>query len=260
MFIDTHAHIYLPEFKEDINEVIDRGLEESVVRIYMPNIDGSSIDSMLETELKYQDVCIPMIGLHPCSVKKNFEKELYIVEEWLGSRYFVGIGEIGTDLYWDKTFWNQQKEALRIQLRWAKEYKIPAILHCRDSLDETIEIVSEENSENLKGVFHCFTGSFEQAEQIIELGFKIGIGGVSTFKNGGMETVLEEIKLEHMVLETDSPYLSPAPFRGKRNEPSKIPIIANRISELKKIDVSEVAKVTTDQANKMFRYYELSPD
>lgn len=259
MFIDTHAHIYLPEFKKDIDDVIDRGQEESVVRIYMPNIDSSSIDSMLETELKFPQICIPMIGLHPCSIKKNFEQELYLVEEWLGRRKFVAIGEIGTDLYWDKTFWNQQQEALRIQIRFAKEYKIPAILHCRDSIDETIEIVSGENSENLTGIFHCFTGSVEQAKQIIKLGFKIGIGGVSTFKNGGIEDVLEQIKLEHMVLETDSPYLSPVPFRGKRNEPARIPIIANRISELKNIDVGEVGEITTKQANKMF-HYELSPD
>ncbi len=254
MYIDTHAHIYLPDFTRDINEVIDRSLDESVLRIYMPNIDSSSIDKMLETELKFPEQCISMIGLHPCSVKKNFEQELYIVEDWLTKRKFAGVGEIGTDLYWDKTHWAQQLEALRIQLNWAKYYKIPAILHCRDSIDETIKLVSEENSEDLNGIFHCFTGTVHQASQIIEMGFKIGIGGVSTFKNGGLEEVLVETGLEHMVLETDSPYLSPVPFRGKRNEPSRTSLIANRISELRKIDVNKVAEVTTDLANKIFNY------
>jgi len=254
MYIDTHAHIYLPDFSEDINEVIDRSLDESVLRIYMPNIDRASIDEMLETELKFPQVCIPMIGLHPCSVQKNFEQELYIVEDWLAKRKFVGIGEIGTDLHWDKTHWAQQQEALRVQLNWAKDFKIPAILHSRDSIDDTIKLVSEENSKNLHGIFHCFTGTVHQANQIIEMGFKIGVGGVSTFKNGGMEKVLSEIGLEHMVLETDSPYLSPVPFRGQRNEPSRTSLIARRISELRKIDISEVAEVTTDLANKIFSY------
>jgi TatD DNase family protein len=255
MYIDTHAHIYLPDFSKDINEVMDRSLDEKVYRIYMPNIDSGSIDEMLETELKFPEICIPMIGLHPCSIGKKFEQELYIVEDWLTKREFAGVGEIGTDLYWDKTYWAQQQEALRIQLNWAKKYKIPAIIHCRDSIDETIKLVSEENSEELSGIFHCFTGTVQQAKQIIEVGFKIGVGGVSTFKNGGMEEVLNEIGLEHMVLETDSPYLSPVPFRGQRNEPSRTSLIANRISELRNIDVNEVAEVTTDLANKIFSYH-----
>ena len=255
MYIDTHAHIYLPDFTDDIDEVINRSQDEAVFRIYMPNIDSTSIDGMLETELKFPEVCIPMIGLHPCSVERKFEQELYIVEAWLTKRKFAGIGEIGTDLHWDKTHWAQQREALRIQLNWAKDYKIPAILHSRDSIDETINLVSEENSEDLNGIFHCFTGTVPQAKQIIEMGFKIGVGGVSTFKNGGMEDVLIEIGLEHMVLETDSPYLSPVPFRGQRNEPSRTSLIASRISELKRIDVEEVAKATTDLANKIFDYH-----
>ena len=179
MYIDTHAHIYLPDFTDDIDEVINRSQEEAVFRIYMPNIDSTSIDEMLETELKFPEICIPMIGLHPCSVERKFEQELYIVEAWLTKRKFAGIGEIGTDLHWDKTHWAQQREALRIQLNWAKDYKIPAILHSRDSIDETINLVSDENSEDLNGIFHCFTGTVPQAKQIIEMGFKIGVGGAT---------------------------------------------------------------------------------
>jgi TatD DNase family protein len=253
IFIDTHAHIYLPQFKNDIAETLERSQEAGVEKIFMPNIDKTSIDDMLELEEKYKGFCIPMMGLHPCSVNKQFEKELYLVEQWVNDRDFVAIGEIGTDLYWDKTFWAQQQEALRIQLAWARDKKWPAILHCRDSIEETIEIVAELASEDLRGIFHCFTGSVEQAERITDLGFHLGIGGVSTFKNGGLEEVIETIDLKHLVLETDSPYLAPVPHRGKRNEPSYIPLIAKRISDLKGIDVEEVAQITTTTSNTILK-------
>jgi len=254
MFVDTHAHIYLDDFKADLDEVINNAVDQSIGRIYMPNIDSTSIDDMMEVENRYPDSTFSMMGLHPCSVKKNFEKELYTVEDWLGKRKFVGLGEIGTDLYWDKTFWEQQKEALRIQLRLAASYHIPAIIHCRESIDETIEIIEEEKTDQLCGIFHCFTGSVIQAEKIIKLGFKIGIGGVSTFKNGGLDLVIPDIELTDIVLETDSPYLAPVPFRGKRNMPSYITLVAERVAELKGIPIEQLEESTTELANRLFDY------
>ena len=253
MLVDSHAHIYLDDFKEDLPEIMERADEQDVARVYMPNIDSSSIDDMMEVELRYPNT-YAMIGLHPCSVKKDFERELYVMEDWLGKRSFCAIGEIGTDLYWDKTFWPEQQEALRIQLRWAADRKIPAILHCRESIDETIQLVSEEHSENLIGIFHCFTGTLDQAQKIIELGFSLGIGGVATFKNGGMDAVLPDIPLKHMVLETDSPYLTPAPFRGKRNEPARLALVAEKLVELQNAELEIISKSTTDNANKIFGY------
>ena len=180
-----------------------------------------------------------------------------MVEKWVNERKFAGVGEIGTDLYWDKSFWGQQQEAIQIQLGWAKEKGWPAIIHCRESIDETIQIVEDLNDERLSGIFHCFTGTIDQAKRITEMGFYLGIGGVSTFKNGGMEKILEEIDLKYLVLETDSPYLAPAPNRGKRNEPAYIPLIANRIAELKSLSLDEVSETTTLNSSKIFEHYEL---
>ncbi|MFC0264335.1 TatD family hydrolase [Fontibacter flavus] len=255
-YIDTHVHIYSPKYNEDRDEVIRRTLENGVNKLYMPNIDVASIDAMLEAELRYPGVCIPMMGLHPCDVKKDFEKELYVMEDWIGKREFAGIGETGLDLYWDKTFFEQQKEALRIQIRWAKEKKWPIILHCRESMDETIAIIKEEKTEDLKGIFHCFSGSLDQAKEIIELGFLLGIGGVSTYKNGGLDKVLPEIGLDHLVLETDGPYLAPVPHRGKRNSPEYIPIIAERVGDLTASTVDQVSKVTTENSNQVFHHFQ----
>ncbi|MDH5474668.1 MAG: TatD family hydrolase [Cyclobacteriaceae bacterium] len=251
--IDTHAHIYLDAFKEDINNVIERAFENGVEKMFLPNIDRTSIDDMMEIEQKHPDHCFSMMGLHPCSVKNDFEKELYIVEEWLGKRNFKGIGEIGTDLYWDKTYWKQQKEAFKIQLDFAKQYKLPAIIHCRDSIDETIELVEERSSEELLGIFHCFTGTVTQAQKIIDLGFYIGVGGVATFKNGGMDKTLPAIDINKIVLETDSPYLAPVPHRGKRNEPSYVKLVAEKVANIKNIEVEEVAHTSTLNALKIFR-------
>lgn len=251
-WIDTHAHIYSDEFNDDRARAIRKAEEHNVKRIYMPNVDHASIDAILEAELRYPDFCIPMMGLHPCSVKKDFERELYIVEDWLAKRKFCAVGEIGTDLYWDKSFWEQQKEAFTIQVNWAKKYKLPIIIHCRESIDQTIELVEGLQDGNLTGIFHCFTGSVEQAKKIIKLNFYLGIGGVATFKNGGLDKVLPEIALDHLVMETDSPYLAPVPFRGKRNEPSYIPAIAQKISEYKKVSTDEIAEKTTNNALKLF--------
>ena len=250
-FADTHAHIYAEEFEEDIGDMLERCAQANVRKIYMPNIDHTSIDGMMELELKYPN-CISMMGLHPCSVKKDFEKELYQVETWLNKRKFSAIGEMGTDLYWDKTFWSQQQEAFRIQVEWAKKFKSPIVIHCRESLHETIELLEPLLDGSLTGVFHCFSGTVEQAQKITAMGFYLGIGGVSTFKNGGLDKVLPEVDLSSIVLETDSPYLAPVPHRGKRNEPTYIPLIAKRVSQLKNISVEEVRDATTTNAEKLF--------
>lgn len=250
--IETHAHIYAKEFKDDIDEVIENSRNNFIDKIYMPNIDHISIDGMLELEHKYPDFCIPMMGLHPCSVKKDFEKELYLVEDWLKKRKFIAIGETGIDLYWDKKLFSYQQEAFKIQLALAKQYNIPVIIHCRESFNETISLVEEMADEGLTGVFHCFNGSLEDAKRVEKIGFYLGIGGVATFKNGGLDKVLPDMGLENVILETDSPYLSPAPHRGKRNEPSYIKIVANKVAELCDKDVEEVASITTHNASKLF--------
>ncbi len=255
-YTDTHAHIYLEEFDADRSDMLARARDAGVNRIMMPNIDHTSIDRMLELELKSDEMCFPMMGLHPCSVKKDFEKELYQMENWLSKRKFSAIGEMGTDLYWDKTFWEQQQEAFKIQVSWAKLHNLPIVIHSRDSLDQTIELVEQLKDENLTGVFHCFTGTAEQAKRIFNLGFFIGIGGVATFKNGGMDNVLPSVDIEKIVLETDSPYLAPVPFRGKRNEPAYISIIAAKVAELKNISLEEVQLLTSQNAAKLFKVNE----
>ncbi len=256
-YTDTHAHIYSKKYDDDRSDVIRVSAEKGVEKIYMPNIDVESIDAMLEAELKYPGVCIPMMGLHPCDVKKDFEKQLYVMEEWIDNREFAAIGETGLDLYWDKTFFEQQKEALRIQINWAKKKKWPIVLHCRESMDETIAIIKEEKNEDLQGIFHCFSGTVEQAKQIIELGFFLGLGGVSTYKNGGLDKVLPKLGLEHVVLETDGPYLAPVPYRGKRNSPEYIPIIAERIAELADSSLEKVSEITQRNTIKIFNHFNL---
>ena len=255
--IDSHAHIYLKEFKEDISEVIQRAREAGVERIYMPNIDHTSIDDMLTLADKYPGFCIPMIGLHPCSVKKHFEKDLYEVEEWLDKGGFCAVGEMGTDLYWDKTYFEEQKEAFRIQCELALKYKLPIVIHCRESISETIELVSPYAERGLTGVFHCFTGSPEQAEKIINMNFSLGLGGVATFKNGGLEPVIQSIDLHHVLLETDSPYLAPSPNRGKRNEPAYIKYVAEKIADILDRDVKEIGEIAAANSINLFRENEL---
>ena len=252
-FIDTHAHLYDKKFKQDWNELVDRLDNTGIERVYLPNIDRVSIEPMLEIEEKDKERFIPMMGLHPCSVKKDFEKELYMVEEWLGKRKFSAVGEIGLDLYWDKTFFEQQKEAFKIQIEWAKKFGIPIVIHTRDSTDEALEILEDIKDENLKGVFHCFGGTLEQAERIQKLEFLMGIGGVVTYKNGGLDKVLPKVDLNYLILETDAPYLSPVPHRGKRNESSYIPIIAKKVAEIKNLTVKEVAEKTTQNAKELFK-------
>lgn len=255
-FTDTHAHIYSNKYDSDRDSVIRNSQELGVEKIYMPNIDVESIDAMLEAERRYPGICIPMMGLHPCDVNKDFEKQLYVMEEWIHKREFAGIGETGLDLYWDKTFFEQQKEALRIQVQWAKEKKWPLILHCRESMDETIAIIQEEKSDDLRGIFHCFSGSQKQAKEIMDLGFLLGIGGVSTYKNGGLDKVIPEIGIDNLVLETDGPYLAPVPHRGKRNSPEYIPLIAQRVADLADVPLEEVSRITQMNSQKIFHHFE----
>lgn len=252
MFIDTHTHLYSEEFNEDRIERINDAISKSVTKFYMPNVDSTTIDGMLALEIHFPEVCLPMIGLHPCSVKANYREELVLVKKWLDMRRFVAIGEIGIDLYWDKTFIKEQELAFREQIFWALEYKYTIVIHCRNAFDEIFAILKSFDKLP-KGIFHCFSGDFIQAQMILSLGnFKLGIGGVVTFKNSGLDKVVEQLKLRDIVLETDAPYLAPVPYRGKRNESAYIPLIAQKIAEIKQIPVEEVAAITSANAEEIF--------
>jgi len=252
---DTHTHLYLSEFQDDLETVLAHSRNLGIGRIFMPNIDSSTIGSLEKVCADHSDLCFPMMGLHPCSVKEDFEKELELVKAQLDQGLYYGVGEIGMDLYWDKTFLTQQEKAFRKQIQWAKDMGLPIIIHARNSFDEIFQIVDELNDENLGGIFHCFSGSLEQAEKIIEYGgFKLGIGGVVTFKNAGLDKVVEQLDLGHLVLETDSPYLAPAPFRGKRNETPYLIHIAERIAQLKNTSIEQVAAITTANATEIFNF------
>ena len=252
--IDTHAHLYSEEFQVDIDLVMDRAQKAGVSKMYLPAIDSSETESMMALEQKYPGVCIAMMGLHPCYVKENVALELEHVKSWLEKRDFVAIGEIGLDFYWDKTFTHQQYEAFDIQMQWALELNRPIVIHTRNAMQETINRVKPFAQKGLKGIFHCFSGSTESANQIIDLGFLLGIGGVITYKNAGLPEVLENVSLEHMVLETDAPYLTPVPFRGKRNESSYLSFIITKLAEVKGISEEEVARITTLNAEMIFQH------
>ncbi|WP_027003551.1 TatD family hydrolase [Hugenholtzia roseola] len=251
-FIDTHAHIYDKSFDKDRAETLNRARQAGVSHLYLPNVDSTSIDAMMEVELQNPDYCTALMGLHPCSVKKDFEKELYIVEDWLHKREFVAVGEIGLDFYWDTTFMEQQKEAFKIQIEWAKMRQIPIVIHTRNSTNEALDLIESVNDDNLRGIFHCFGGTEEQAERIKAAGFLMGIGGVVTFKNSGLADFLHKVGLEHLVLETDAPYLAPVPYRGKRNEPAYLEFIAKKIAEICNCSPEKVAKQTSLNANALF--------
>ena len=253
-FIDTHTHLFSKEFDDDISEVIENAIDNGVSKMLLPNIDSSTTKQMLKLSQKFPQNCFPMIGIHPCSVKKNsIEKEIQHVEHMLKKNNFVAIGEIGIDLYWEKSTLNIQKVAFETQIKLAKRYQLPVVIHVRNSFDEAIEIVEKLNDEKLTGVFHCFSGDLDQAQRIINLNnFYLGIGGVITFKNGGIDKIIDQINLSNIILETDSPYLAPKPFRGKRNESKYIINIAQKLSEIYNIDVEEIAKVTTYNARKLF--------
>ena len=252
--IDTHAHLYSEEFQVDIDLVMDRAQKAGVSKMYLPAIDSSETESMMALEQKYPGVCIAMMGLHPCYVKENVALELEHVRSWLEKRDFVAIGEIGLDFYWDKTFTHQQYEAFDIQMQWALELNRPIVIHTRNAMQETINRVKPFAQKGLKGIFHCFSGSTESAKQIIDLGFLLGIGGVITYKNAGLPEVLQNVNLEHLVLETDAPYLTPVPFRGKRNESSYLSFIITKLAEVKGISEEEVARITTLNAEMIFQH------
>lgn len=250
--IDTHTHLYSDTFEQDIDQVIQRAVSHGVAKFYLPAIDSETHEAMVALEEKYPGRCVSMMGLHPCSVKENFREELEICRQWLKKRKFVAIGEIGLDYYWDTSFKNQQQEAFEIQIGWALEFRIPIVIHSRNSMEETISTIEKYKGRGLRGIFHCFTGDSSQAERIVENGFYLGIGGVVTYKNGGLDKSLENIGLEHLVLETDSPYLSPVPYRGKRNESSYLVHVAEKLAILKRTTVQEVDRITTANAQNIF--------
>lgn len=252
MFVDTHTHLYATEFDHDRNALIQKALANGVSKFYLPNISSGSIAAMMALEAAFPDHCVAMMGLHPCDVKENYLEELAVMETWLAKRKFAAIGEIGIDLYWDKTFIKAQIEAFQIQINWALQYNYSIVIHCRDAFDEIYEVL-KSYSKLPKGIFHCFSGNLEQANQILALkNFKLGIGGVLTFKNAGLDKVVEQIDLEHLVLETDAPYLAPVPFRGKRNEPVYLLEIAKKLAELKNCSMAQVAEITTKNADFVF--------
>jgi TatD DNase family protein len=252
-FIDSHTHIYLSEFASDIDSVIDRAQKENVKKYFLPAIDSSHHQEMILLEERFPNFCFAMMGLHPCSVKENYLDELKIVEDWLNKKQFAAIGEIGLDFYWDKTFTKQQYHAFEMQMQWALDKKLPIVIHTRNAIQEAIEVVLPFAKKGLTGIFHCFGDDYATARKIIDLNFCLGIGGVVTYKNSDLNEVLKEIPLSAIVLETDAPYLTPVPFRGKRNEPAYIKLIAERIASIKEVSIEEVASITTANAEKIFK-------
>ena len=252
MFIDSHAHIYLEQFDKDRDEIIELCLESGVELICMPNIDKDSITRMKETAERYPQ-CLPMMGLHPCSVKDDYKEQLQQVEvELAGDIPYIAVGEVGIDLYWDKGTYDIQKKAFQYQIELAKDHNLPVVIHSRDSLDETIKIIEHYQDGSLSGVFHCFNGTVDQGKAISDIGFMMGIGGVITFKNAGVDNTVAQLSLKDMILETDAPYLTPAPHRGKRNRPDYIPIIADKLSDLFEMETPEVAKITSHNCKNLF--------
>ncbi len=252
MYIDTHAHLYLEQFDEDIDVVINSAINANVLKIYLPNIDLESINNMHVLAKNYPDNCFPMMGLHPCSVKDDFESTLDIMKEYLDQGVYYGIGETGVDLYWDVTFKKEQVAAFERQIEWAKNYKLPIIIHSRESLDLTIEIIEKHKGDDLTGIFHCFNGTIDQCRRIVETNFMMGLGGVTTFKKANLDEVIQYMPMDTMLLETDAPYLAPTPFRGKRNESCYIPLVAKKIAEVRNVEISKIMNVTTANANRIF--------
>jgi TatD DNase family protein len=250
--IDTHAHLYSKEFDHDRDQMMERARQSGITKFYLPNVDAESIPAMFDLEAKYPNECFAMMGLHPCSVKEDYLTELKVVKNWLEKRSFCAIGEIGIDLYWDKTFFEEQKLAFIQQLDWAQDLGIPVSIHARQSTLEILEVLRAKPEYKQGGIFHCFGGSADRAKELIDLGFYLGIGGVLTYKKSGLDEALKDVDLNYLVLETDAPYLAPTPFRGKRNESSYIPYIAKRLAEVQQVSVEHVAEVTTRNANAVF--------
>jgi TatD DNase family protein len=252
ILVDTHCHLYLPEFDHDRAAMLDRAKRKGVARFFLPNIDSTVVDQMLAMESALPGACFPMMGLHPCSVKENYQAELQVIEDWLAKRKFAAIGEIGLDFYWDKTFTESQYEAFNRQMEWGLQYNLPVVIHSREAMRECVDTVKPFAARGLKGIFHCFGDSVELANEITAIGFYLGIGGVITYKKSGVAEMVKDVPLEYIVLETDAPYLSPVPFRGKRNESSYITYVAEAIAAAKQVTVEEVAAITTSNALKIF--------
>ncbi|MBN2637098.1 MAG: TatD family hydrolase [Prolixibacteraceae bacterium] len=252
MLIDTHSHIYSEDFNDDIDVVVQNAYNNDVKKIVLPNIDSGTIKRLLDLSNSYPHICYPLMGLHPGSVSKDYKEELSAVEYWLDKHKFYGIGEIGIDLYWKSTFLKEQEDTFRYQIKLAKSSNLPIVVHVRESFNEVYKIVKEEQDGNLKGIYHCFTGSEEEAVRIIDLGFMLGIGGVVTYKNSNLSKTLKNIDINHLVLETDAPYLSPEPKRGKRNEASNLVYVAKKVAEIYGKSLKEIADITTANARNLF--------
>ena len=252
LLTDTHTHQYYETDPDKRQELMQRCFDNGIGRLFLPNVDSSSIEKVFALVDAYPENCFPMLGLHPCDVKENWREELEIIHNAIPQRKIYAIGEIGIDLYWDKTTLDIQAEAFKIQINWAKELKLPIVIHCRNSYDEVFEVLQQEHDENLRGILHCFTGTLEQANKLIGLGFYLGIGGVVTYKNSGLDKVVEQIDLKHIVLETDSPYLTPVPFRGKPNESSYLTYVAQKVADLHQVSIEKLAEITTENSKAIF--------
>lgn len=252
MLIDTHSHIYSEEFNGETDDAVDRALKVGVSKMLFPNVDSSSVKRMLDLVDKYPTVCYPMMGVHPTSVKDDYKEELAVFDYWIDKRQFCGIGEIGMDLYWEKQWIEEQAEVFRYQLKAAKKYNLPVSIHVRDAFDETVEILKDENIDGLKGVFHAFSGTYKQARTVIDMGFKIGVGGVITYRNSGLDNLVAQLSPRDIVLETDAPWLSPVPFRGKRNETSYIIYVLRKVAEVFNCEEEEIAAITTNNVKEVF--------
>lgn len=252
MFIDTHTHLYEEQFGADDHDMIQRAIEAGVTKMYMPNCDSTTIAGMMRISKEWKNNCYPMMGLHPCYVKDNYKDELSIVKQWLEQDKFYAVGEIGLDYYWDLTHTEQQKEAFATQIDWALEYDLPIVIHSRESTQDCIDIVRTKQNGKLKGIFHCFSGTEDEAKQVADLGLYLGIGGVVTYKKSNLPDIITSTGLQHIVLETDAPYLAPVPHRGKRNESSYIPAIAQKVAEVLETDLVKIAAVTTQNAENIF--------
>ena len=253
MLTDTHTHLYSDAFNDDRDAMMQRAFNEEVQRFFVPAIDSETTQAMYELETKYPENIFLMMGLHPTSVKENYKEELAHVESQFKQREFYAVGEIGIDLYWDKSTLAIQQEAFKHQIQLAKKYKLPIVIHCREAFDEIFEVLETEKSDDLYGIFHCFTGTLEQAERAISFNMKLGIGGVVTFKNGKIDTFLHKIDPKHIVLETDAPYLSPVPYRGKRNESSYISLINKKVAAIYGVSEEEMAAITTQNSKEVFK-------
>jgi len=251
-WIDTHAHLYEDVFNEDINEMLQRAMGSGVEQIIIQNVDSTTIEGMLQLEKDFPFQCLPTMGLHPCSVKENYQDELKLVEDWWSKKLFVAVGECGLDYYWDVTFKEQQKAAFAFQIQLAKKYKKPIVIHSRNSFYDSVEMIKHVQDGTLSGVFHCFSGSYEEAKEALNQNFYLGIGGVVTYKNSGLKDVLPKVGLDKIVLETDAPYLAPVPYRGKRNESSYLLNVATKLAEIYQVSVEEIANQTTQNSISVF--------